>query len=175
VESLQPPRQLTLQGNGGYVAHFVLYRSHWSDYITKLRQIQLCSSIIRLMPRPSKEDTLILEAALIGFQQMRGELEQKIASIRGQITGVTTAPAASSPAGEGSAPKRTMSASARRRIAAAQKKRWAALKAAHPPAAKAAKPKRKLSAAGRARIIAATRKRWAAFHKAQKPGTAGAA
>ena len=57
-----------------------------------------------------------------------------------------------------------MSASARRRIAAAQRKRWAALKNAQaaPP-----KPKRKLSAAGRRAIIEATKKRWAAIRAAK--------
>jgi hypothetical protein len=64
-----------------------------------------------------------------------------------------------------------MSAAARKRIALAQKKRWAAYKAQH-GAAGATKTapktkKRVLSAAGRARIIAATKKRWAAFRKAQ--------
>jgi hypothetical protein len=63
-----------------------------------------------------------------------------------------------------------MSAAARRRIALAQKKRWAAYKAEH--GAKAAAPpkakKRVISAAGRARIVAATKKRWAAYRKAQE-------
>ena len=64
-----------------------------------------------------------------------------------------------------------MSAAARKRIALAQKKRWAAYKAeqgggsAQKKAPKA--KKRVLSAAGRARIIAATKKRWAAFRKNQ--------
>jgi hypothetical protein len=55
-------------------------------------------------------------------------------------------------------PKRTMSATARRRIAADQRKRWAeAKKATGTPVKKA---KRKMSAAGRKRIAEATRKRW---------------
>jgi hypothetical protein len=48
-----------------------------------------------------------------------------------------------------------LSAAARGRIAAAQKKRWALLKA------KQAEPKRVLSAASRKKIAAAQRKRWA--------------
>jgi hypothetical protein len=52
-----------------------------------------------------------------------------------------------------------MSAAAREKIAAAQRKRWAAAKGEVGPTAK---PKRKLSEAGRAAIIAATKKRWAA-------------
>jgi len=56
--------------------------------------------------------------------------------------------------------KRTMSASARRKIAAAQKARWAKAKGgkAEKPSQK---PKRKMSAAGRARIAAAAKARWA--------------
>jgi hypothetical protein len=66
-----------------------------------------------------------------------------------------------------------MSAAARKRIALAQKKRWAAYKAGHEtkaPAPKSApKPKKRvISAAGRARIVAATKKRWAAYRKAQE-------
>jgi hypothetical protein len=126
------------------------------------------------MPRLPKQDTEILEAALIGFQHMRDQLEDKIAALRSQVGGQANArPARASAAPAGEAPKkRTMSAAARRRIALAQKKRWAAYKAQHQPAAapKATRKRRKLSAEGRARIIAATKKRWAAFRKAQQEG-----
>jgi hypothetical protein len=63
-----------------------------------------------------------------------------------------------------------MSAAARKRIALAQKKRWAAYKAEHgsKPAAAAKPKKRVISAAGRARIVAATKKRWAAYRKVQQ-------
>lgn len=55
-------------------------------------------------------------------------------------------------------------AAARRAIADAQRKRWAAIKSpsqAATPATAPVKPKRRLSAAGRRNIIAATKKRWA--------------
>jgi hypothetical protein len=61
--------------------------------------------------------------------------------------------------------RRRMSADARKRIAEAQRKRWAAIRnqsGATAPMKQARKPKRKLSAAGRKRIIEANRKRWAA-------------
>jgi hypothetical protein len=126
--------------------------------------------IIKLMPRSPKQDTELLEAALIGYQQKRAEIERKIAELRSQIGGHPAAKPASAAAGEAPAPKkRTMSAAARRRIALAQKKRWAAYKAG--PAVKSAAPKAKkrvISAAGRARIVAATKKRWAAYRKAQE-------
>jgi hypothetical protein len=56
---------------------------------------------------------------------------------------------------------RTLSASARKRISLAQKKRWAKAKG------QASKPKRTMSAAGRKRIAAAQRARWAKL-KAQR-------
>jgi len=72
----------------------------------------------------------------------------------------------------GAPKKRTIGAAGRRRIALAQKKRWAALKAGQKgkkaPAAGTEPKKRVMSAAGRARIVAATKKRWAAWRKANK-------
>jgi hypothetical protein len=54
-------------------------------------------------------------------------------------------------------------------MAAAQKKRWAAVKGeTTAPAKKTSKPKRKLSAAGRAAIVAAMKKRWADKKTAKK-------
>src|SRR5271157_1963612 len=55
-------------------------------------------------------------------------------------------------------PKRTLSASARRRISLAQKARWAKAKG-HAP-----KPKRTISAAGKKKIAAAQQARWAKVH-----------
>ena len=54
-------------------------------------------------------------------------------------------------------PKRTMSVAGRKRIAAAQRARWAKQKAGSKPA----KPKRTMSAKARAKTGAAQRKRWA--------------
>ncbi|HLY19664.1 MAG TPA: hypothetical protein VKR61_20700 [Bryobacteraceae bacterium] len=118
------------------------------------------------MPKYSKQDTEILEAALVGFERKRTEIEEKIADLRGRIGGQ---PAASDGIPAAAGKRRKLSAGARRRIALAQKKRWAAFKSGHATVAtpKAKKPKRVLSAAGRARIIAATKKRWAAFRKSK--------
>lgn len=58
-------------------------------------------------------------------------------------------------------PRRTLSASARRRISLAQKARWAKANGRVP------KPKRTISVAGRKRIAAAQRTRWAKV-RAQK-------
>lgn len=67
-----------------------------------------------------------------------------------------------------------MSTAGRERIAAAQRKRWAALKATRAATA-AARPKRKLSAAGRKAIAEATRRRWAAWRKSKSGARAGRA
>jgi hypothetical protein len=56
--------------------------------------------------------------------------------------------------------RRTMSADARRRIAEAQRRRWAKVKAG--------RKRRSLSPAARARIVAAQKARWAEFHAAKK-------
>lgn len=110
------------------------------------------------MPRGRRKlavDTVMLEAALIGFEQMRKDIDGKIAGIRGQLGSGEAVAAA--------APKRTLSVAARRRIAAAQRKRWAAVKAQAKPTV----AKRTMSAAGRNRIAAAQRKRWAELKKAR--------
>lgn len=124
------------------------------------------------MPRTQKHDSDFLQAALIGLQHTLAAIEARIADLRGRLGGQPAPHQTGAPAS--GAKKRTMSASARRRIALAQKKRWAAFKAAKSEPAAAKAPKRKLSAEGRARIIAATKKRWAAFRKAQQAPKAAA-
>jgi hypothetical protein len=61
-------------------------------------------------------------------------------------------------------PGRTLSASARKRISLAQKKRWAQAKSQ----ATTVNRTRKISAAGKKRIAAAARARWAKFRAAKK-------
>jgi hypothetical protein len=119
---------------------------------------------------PHKVDVDLLTAALIGCQAKLQEIDARMAELRNRIGGHSASPA---PAG-GRATKRVLSAAARRRMAVAQKKRWAAVRkgkqesAVKPAAAKAAPKKRRLSAEGRARIVAANRKRWAARKTAAK-------
>jgi len=110
---------------------------------------------------PTKLNPEIIEAAIDGFEEQKKRLNAQIAELRQML----------SPAADGSAPsrqkRRRLSAAARARIAAAQRKRWAESRtgsgAASPnkPAAK----KRRLSAAGRRAIAEATKRRWAAFRK----------
>jgi hypothetical protein len=61
-------------------------------------------------------------------------------------------------------PGHTMSSAGRKRIAAAQRARWAKLRGQVP----AQKPKRHISAAGKKRIAAAARARWAKVGAAKK-------
>jgi len=70
--------------------------------------------------------------------------------------------------------KRTMSAAAKAKIAAAQKARWAERKMAVVPQKPAAKAKRRLSSQGRARIMAATKARWARYNAEKKKKKAAA-
>ena len=69
-----------------------------------------------------KVDRTILEAALVGLGHKMGEVTQKIAEIKRMLGGGAGA------AAQTKGTRRTMSASARARIAAAQRKRWAAQK-----------------------------------------------
>jgi len=83
-----------------------------------------------------------------------------MAEIRSILGGKSPAAAAQTADIEAPVKKRTMSAAGRKRIAAAQRKRWAAQKTAGPAAPA---KKRHMSAAGRKRIAEAARKRWAAL------------
>ena len=72
----------------------------------------------------SSEDSTMLEMALIGYQVEKQKIEDTIRRINAQLGGKKTASssaAAEKPAGV----KRMLSPEARKRIAAAQKKRWA--------------------------------------------------
>jgi len=113
-------------------------------------------------------DEGFLRAALLGYESEKARVEGVIAQIRAQLGQRGPGRPKAVPDGTGqSAPKRhRMSASARRKIAAAQRARWAVLKQGKTDQAKP-KQKRRLSAAGRKAIIAATKKRWAAIRAAK--------
>ena len=95
------------------------------------------------------------------------DLQEAIAKLQAQLSAIAgnqTFP----PVQIAKPAKRKMSASAIAKIRAAQKARWAAIKAVKPVAkpvtAKAPKKKGGMSAAGRARIVAAQKARWAKIH-----------
>lgn len=111
------------------------------------------------MPKQLTDE--IVRAAIDGFEHRRLQIDGLIAELRTLLPGGSSeAPAASEPTPR--KPKK-MSAAARRKIAAAQRARWANLRGESEPGpatTKASKPKRRISPEGLKRIIAATKKRW---------------
>ena len=95
----------------------------------------------------------ILDAAIEGFEARKIRIDEQIAQVRQLLNG--DQPVAANTSETQNEPRRKMSASARKRIGDAQRKRWAAMSSAKTASTRAAKPKRKLSAAGRAAIVAA--------------------
>ena len=77
------------------------------------------------MARARLEDTSTLQMALVGYQIERQKIDDKIRAIEAQLKGKRISISSSAPAASGAAPKRVLSPAARRRIALAQKKRWA--------------------------------------------------
>jgi hypothetical protein len=110
---------------------------------------------------PKQLDPSMLGMALIGYEAERRRIDLKIAEIQGQLGGRTQYVAAST---DGAKPRRILSPAARKRIAAAQKKRWAAFhrSKAEKPAPKKAAAKRKLSPAAKANLVANLKKARAA-------------
>ncbi len=75
---------------------------------------------------PIRMDSATLQAALAGYQQRLGQIDESMADLRRRI-GKSGRP--ESPVASGPSPRRnTMSAEGRARIAAAQKARWAKAK-----------------------------------------------
>jgi hypothetical protein len=109
---------------------------------------------------PTHLDFEILQAALIGYQHQLDQINASMVELRRKLKGGAHAGAALAEAAL-AAPgkKRALSVAARKRIAKAQRKRWAEYHKAKEAPAK----KRSMSPAARERIAEATRKRWAAF------------
>ena len=110
----------------------------------------------------------VITAAIEGFEAQKKRINAQIADFR-QALADNSALGVAAP--EPMRRRRKMSAAARKRIAEAQRKRWAAMRkgSGQPTTVESAKPKRRISAAGRKRIIEATKKRWAAY-RAQNKG-----
>jgi hypothetical protein len=107
----------------------------------------------------------ILSAALKGFEVQKNRIDAKIAEIRQMLDGVTARAGATNETGR---PRRKRNAAIRRKMALAQKARWARIKqgsAPQPSAPATKKLKRTMSASARKRIAAAQKKRWAAIKK----------
>ena len=91
------------------------------------------------MPLTDRE---IKEAALVGLRHQKAQIEEKIGQLERELRGAGGEPAPEP------AKKRVLSEEARNRIAAAQRKRWAAAKAAVKQAEAA--PKKKSAAPAKA-------------------------
>jgi len=104
----------------------------------------------------------------LSAKQLRhaADLQEKIASLQNELSRYLGAPTAS----DTSAPRKKskMSAAGRARIIAAQKARWAKVKAGKTAAKPAKKGRRKMSAAAKAKIAASARARWARVKAAGK-------
>lgn len=108
-------------------------------------------------------DAELKQTALVGLRHERERIDGLIAELEREVGG----------SGRNSrgapAKRRPMSAATRKRMAEAQRKRWAVQRDGAPASAKkpAAAKKRRIGAEGRRRIIEATRKRWEAYRKAK--------
>lgn len=89
------------------------------------------------MARPTSQlqDPTLLAAALEGLELQKRRIEEQISMVRSMLSGKKTyapaapaAPAESSSSSSSSRSKRILSPEARQRIAAAQKRRWAAFR-----------------------------------------------
>ncbi|MDB6065860.1 MAG: hypothetical protein JWR26_2068 [Pedosphaera sp.] len=112
---------------------------------------------------------MIITLSNISVHQLKRAviIREQIEQLEAELSGIFgEAPAPAEPATNGHTGRRKMSASARAKIAAAQRKRWAKQRKAEgkSPKASATAPKKrkhKMSAAGRAAISAAATARWA--------------
>jgi len=114
---------------------------------------------------PTKLTTEIITAAIEGFDSQKARIDQRVADLRAMLSG--PARAAEAPVRR----RKKFSPAARRKMALAQKARWAKIRGESEPQSTAMpegpKAKRRLSAAGRKAIIAATKRRWAAVKAAK--------
>jgi hypothetical protein len=106
----------------------------------------------------TKITTEIIHAAILGFEEQKSGIDLRIAELRAMLPGGSTS-GASEPT---PATRKKFSAASRRKMALAQKARWAKIKGRVAAPSESVKPKRrKMSAAARKAIGDAQRKRWA--------------
>ncbi len=98
------------------------------------------------------------------IQEQIETLHEELAGLLGGSAITSSAPAVAAP----KAGRRKISAAGIARIKAAQKLRWAKVKATAPAKPAAKKSKKKMSAAARAKIAAVAKARWAAIKAAGK-------
>lgn len=114
----------------------------------------------------------IITAAIEGFESQQRRIDTQIAELRAMLPG---GPAETAATPEAPIRKRRVSAAARRKMALAQKARWAKIRGESEPTQAAApptKPKRKLSAAAKAKLVANLKRARAAKAAKAKPAVA---
>src|SRR5712692_5716833 len=105
---------------------------------------------------PQKLTPEIIIAAIAGFEVQKTIIDSRISALRSVLAGDRTGPAVT-PSETGKR-KRRFSLASRRKMAAAQKARWAEIKKAKPSqsaTSETSKPKRKVSRAARKKMAAA--------------------
>jgi len=98
-------------------------------------------------------DTSTLQMALVGYRAQLTDITAKIRDIRGRL-GIRGANSGGGDVAGQFHQKRVLSAAARKRIAAAQKRRWAAFHAKSGAGAKQGRAKRTLSPEAKAKLAA---------------------
>jgi hypothetical protein len=89
------------------------------------------------MPRgKSSYDQNMLTMALVGYEVEKKKIEERIQEIRARLGGSKLSGRAGAAEADEAPTRRKLSKAARRRIAAAQKKRWAEHRKANPKASK---------------------------------------
>src|SRR5712692_8763419 len=115
------PRFRPLTAAFGLVCGRALYQSIPRIPVSALLPLPFLSCAHLRMEKPltlARMPSSRLEPALFGFEHQRSQIEEKMAELRRRIGGrAATVKALATK-------KRTMSAAARRRIGAAQRKRW---------------------------------------------------
>jgi hypothetical protein len=114
-----------------------------------------------------------LDNALRELREKRSHAQIEIEKLDQIISGIEALNGAGAAPSKTAQTKRIISAASRRKMALAQKARWASIRKKSQPTvvAKTTSPahaKRKISAAGRKRIAAAQRARWARVRAGQK-------
>ena len=110
------------------------------------------------------------------MQSVVSQLQKERTRLEDELHRITTALVAfgnvymhgSQPKAAATRKRRTISAAGRKRIAAAQRTRWAKIKGQK--ASISVRKGRKMSPAARRKIVAAQKARWAKWRKAQKKG-----
>ena len=109
----------------------------------------------------------LMQSVVSHLQKERTRLEDELHRVTAALTafGKVYMRGSPRPAAVATRKKRTISAAGRKRIAAAQRARWAKIKGQ-----KVARKGQSMSPAARKRIAAAQKARWAKWRKAQKKG-----